>query len=346
MTPRKRVEAILRGDVPDKVPLTMYESKIPQCTAERQLRNEGCCIVYRRVSAYKTHRPNVRQDSHPFVEDGVSYVKNVTHTPVGDLEEVSRPAGFTSWRVSKLFKKPEDYKALMFMVEDERYEENYAAYAKAEETFGEDFILRASVGFGGSCFRKDILNLVYLCEHYGLHEVAAYWEQVVKMNEYQQGRFVSNMVSAMFDTVAGKRIALFGAAFKAHTSDTRESPALAVCRALLDERADMVITDPYALDNARDDLGEAAERVTFEPDPYAAARDAHAIAVLTEWPHFAELDYTAIYESMVKPAFIFDGRNILDHQELYAMGFNVYAIGKPPLTHFATNGLGSAARTC
>jgi UDPglucose 6-dehydrogenase len=153
------------------------------------------------------------------------------------------------------------------------------------------------------------------------------------------------MVSAMFDTVAGKRIALFGAAFKAHTNDTRESPALAVCRALLDERADMVITDPYALDNACDDLGEAAELVTFEPDPYAAARDAHAIAVLTEWPHFAELDYTAIYESMVKPAFIFDGRNILDHQELYAMGFNVYAIGKPPLTHFATNGPGPAART-
>ena len=98
--------------------------------------------------------------------------------------------------------------------------------------------LHASVGFGGSCFRKDILNLVYLCEHYGLPEVAAYWEQVIKMNEYQQSRFVSNMVSAMFNTVAGKRIALFGAAFKANTGDTRESPALAVCRELLEEHAD------------------------------------------------------------------------------------------------------------
>jgi len=194
--------------------------------------------------------------------------------------------------------------------------------------------LRASVGFGGSCFRKDILNLVYLCEYYGLQEVADYWGQVVKMNEYQQERFVSNMVSAMFNTIAGKRIALFGVAFKAHTSDTRESPALAVCRALIEEQAEVVITDPHAMDSARADLGDAARQVAFESDPYAAAKDAHAVAVLTEWPHFAELDYQVIYDSMVKPAFIFDGRNILDHKRLYAIGFNVYAIGKPPLTNF------------
>ncbi len=195
--------------------------------------------------------------------------------------------------------------------------------------------LRASVGFGGSCFKKDILNLVYLCEYYGLQEVADYWEQVVTMNEYQQVRFVSNMVSAMFNTVAGKRIALFGAAFKANTGDTRESPALAVCRSLLEERADIIITDPYGIDNARIDLGAAAERVTFEPDPYAAAEGAHAIAVLTEWSKYAELDFEAIRKTMVKPAFIFDGRNILDHKKLYKMGFNVYAIGKPPLTNFS-----------
>jgi UDPglucose 6-dehydrogenase len=195
--------------------------------------------------------------------------------------------------------------------------------------------LRASVGFGGSCFKKDILNLVYLCEYYGLAEVADYWEQVVKMNEYQQARFVSNIVSSMFNTVAGKRIALFGAAFKANTGDTRESPALAVCRALLEERAKIVITDPHALDNALIDLEDVAKQVIFEPDPYAAAKNAHAIAILTEWPHFAELDYQVIFESMVKPAFIFDGRNILDHQNLFNLGFNVYAIGKPPLVHFS-----------
>jgi UDPglucose 6-dehydrogenase len=194
--------------------------------------------------------------------------------------------------------------------------------------------LRASVGFGGSCFKKDILNLVYLCEFYGLNEVAAYWEQVVKMNEYQQASFVSKMVTAMFNTVANKRIALFGAAFKAHTSDTRESPALAVCRELLEEHAHVVITDPYALESARADLQDVTDRVIFEPDPYAAARNAHAIAVVTEWPQFAELDYEAIHETMVHPAFVFDGRNILEHQKLHQIGFNVYAVGKPPLTHF------------
>ena len=218
----------------------------------------------------------------------------------------------------------------------EKTEADVAEVARAigtDSRIGPRF-LRASVGFGGSCFKKDILNLVYLCECYSLYEVAAYWEQVVKMNEYQQARFVSNMLTAMFNTVAGKRIALLGAAFKANTSDTRESPALAVCRALLDERADVVLTDPHALDNARADLGDLAEGVIFEPDPYVAVEGAHAVAVLTGWPQFAELDYEAIHESMVKPAFIFDGRNILDHKRLHAIGFNVYAVGKPPLVNF------------
>jgi UDPglucose 6-dehydrogenase len=136
----------------------------------------------------------------------------------------------------------------------------------------------------------------------------------------------------MFNTVAGKRIALFGAAFKAHTNDTRESPALEVCRELLEEHADIVMTDPHALENACLDLQELAKRVTFESDPYTAAREAHAIAILTEWPLYTELDYEKIYESMIKPAFIFDGRNLLNHKKLYDIGFNVYPIGKPPLS--------------
>jgi len=206
-----------------------------------------------------------------------------------------------------------------------------------DERIGPRF-LRASVGFGGSCFRKDILNLVYLCEHYGLPEVARYWEQVVLMNEYQQARFAANMVTSMFNTVAGKRIALFGAAFKANTSDTRESPALEVCRALLEEHADVVMTDPYALENACYDLEERAKRVTFEVDPYLAVQKAHAIAILTEWPEYARLDYAKIYDSMVKPAFLFDGRNLLDPKQLYEIGFNVYPIGKPPLTRLMNRG--------
>jgi len=221
-------------------------------------------------------------------------------------------------------------------------EKTEADVSEVAHAIGQDarigrYFLRASVGFGGSCFKKDILNLVYLCEHYGLPEVARYWEQVVTMNEYQEARFASNMVASMFNTIAGKRVALFGAAFKANTNDTRESPALDVCRALLEERADVVITDPQAIENARYDLGELATRVTFELDPYVAANNAHAIAILTEWSQYKELDYERIYKSMVKPAFIFDGRNLLDHKKLYQMGFNVYPIGKPPLTRLVTH---------
>jgi len=193
--------------------------------------------------------------------------------------------------------------------------------------------LEASVGFGGSCFRKDILNLVYICESYGLTEVAEYWENVVKINEYQEGRFVQTMNKALFNTIANKRIVLFGFAFKANTGDTRESPAIYVTKKLLEEQAYVVITDPKALDNAKVDLAGFGPNLEFELDPYRAAKDTHAIAVVTEWDLYKTLDYEKIYQNMVKPAFIFDGRNILDHQALYDIGFNVYPLGKTSITH-------------
>ena len=193
--------------------------------------------------------------------------------------------------------------------------------------------LKASVGFGGSCFQKDILNLVYLCESYGLDEVAEYWRQVVKMNEYQERRFVSRMLREMFNTIAGKRIAMFGFAFKADTGDTRESPAILVARELLEERAELVITDPKALEQAQIDLADVKERIRFEPDPVEAAKGAHAVALLTEWKEYRTLDYRKIYDGMVKPAFVFDGRNHLDHSALFELGFNVFSIGKAPLKH-------------
>lgn len=194
--------------------------------------------------------------------------------------------------------------------------------------------LNPSVGFGGSCFKKDILNLVYICEYYGLNEVAAYWESVVKMNEYQIRRFVLNMIRSMFSTVARKRIVLLGFAFKADTGDTRESPAIYVAQKLLDEHARLVITDPQALDNARQDLKPAAKEIEFQKDPYKAAKGAHALAVLTEWEAYKKLDYEKIFDNMEKPAFVFDGRNILDHKRLFEIGFNVYPVGKPAMTHF------------
>jgi UDPglucose 6-dehydrogenase len=193
--------------------------------------------------------------------------------------------------------------------------------------------LNASVGFGGSCFKKDILNLVYICRYYGLNEVAKYWESVIDINEYQKAHFVMTMLNAMFNTLAGKRIALFGFAFKADTGDTRESPAIYIATRLIEEQADLTITDPEALVNARADLKGVAGKVQFVEDPYEAVAGSHAIAIMTEWRLYRELDYERIYRSMVKPAFIFDGRNIADHSKLYHLGFNVYPIGKPALTH-------------
>ncbi len=195
--------------------------------------------------------------------------------------------------------------------------------------------LNASVGFGGSCFKKDILNLVYLCRHYGLEPVADYWEGVIRINDYQKERFVLNMLSSMFNTLAGKNICLFGFAFKADTGDTRESPGIFIAQKLAEEKARIVISDPQAIPNARNDLKDVKGDIVYESDPYAAVTGCDAVAVITEWPLYAKLDYNRIYNAMIKPAFVFDGRNILDHRKLFEIGFNVFPIGKAPLTHFS-----------
>lgn len=188
--------------------------------------------------------------------------------------------------------------------------------------------LKASIGFGGSCFKKDILNLVYLCGYYGLPEVAAYWESVVKINEWQTHRVTSRMLERMFNTIADKKIAVFGFAFKANTGDTRESPANLVVRDLLAEHARPVVTDPKAIPDAKRDLKDVLDRVVFEEDPYKAAEGAHAVVVCTEWKCFAELDWKRIFKGMEKPAFVFDGRNILDASALRKIGFDVANVGK------------------
>ena len=194
--------------------------------------------------------------------------------------------------------------------------------------------LNASVGFGGSCFKKDILNLVYLCRYYDLKEVADYWEAVIKINDYQKERFMLKMLHVMLNTLATKKICLFGFAFKADTGDTRESPAILIAKRLVEERAKVVITDPKALQNAMKDLASINGEISYVEDPYEASAGSSAIAVITEWKLYTGLDFERIYRSMDKPAFIFDGRNILDHKKLFDIGFNVFPIGKPGLTHF------------
>lgn len=206
----------------------------------------------------------------------------------------------------------------------------------ADSRIGAKF-LKSSVGFGGSCFQKDILNLVYLCEYFGLPEVAEYWNQVIALNDYQKRRFAENIVRTLFNTVSGKKVAMLGWAFKKDTNDTRESAAIYVADMLMNDRAEIHVYDPRVPERAmRDDLDRLESRpqadnrelLRVHPDPYSACADAHAIAVVTEWDEFKALDWCRVYDNMLKPAFLFDGRNILDHAALREIGFKVYAVGK------------------
>ena len=216
-------------------------------------------------------------------------------------------------------------------------EATHADVDEVAEAIGKDSrigpkFLKASVGFGGSCFQKDVLNLVYLCEHFGLPEVAAYWEQVVAMNNYQKQRFTKNIVKTLFNTVSGKKITVLGFAFKSDTNDTRETAAIRVCLDLLEEQANLTVYDPEVReDKIRKDLSRekiADDQLKVSRDPYEACNESHAIAILTEWEEFKDLDYQRVFESMEKPAFVFDGRNLLDMEAMRSIGFQIRGIGR------------------
>jgi len=221
------------------------------------------------------------------------------------------------------------------------------AYAVGKDSRIGPRFLNASVGFGGSCFQKDILNLVYICECNGLSDVANYWKQVVHINDYQKSRFVNRVVSSMFNTVSGKKIAVLGFAFKKDTGDTRETAAIDVCHGLLGDKAQLSIYDPQVTeDQIRRDLAmnkfdwdhpqhllpsspTASKQISVVWDAYEATKNAHGVCILTEWDEFKNLDYDKIYENMEKPAFVFDGRNVVDAEKLRKIGFIVYSVGKP-----------------
>jgi UDPglucose 6-dehydrogenase len=203
--------------------------------------------------------------------------------------------------------------------------------------------LKASVGFGGSCFQKDILNLVYLCRHFNLPEVANYWEQVIIMNDYQKYRFAKSIINTLFNTVNGKKIAFFGWAFKKDTNDTRESAAIYVAEHLLEDGAEIHVYDPKVSENkikadmrylwglnglTEEKINQKLTQIVVYTNPMEAVHKSHALAVLTEWDEFVRYDWSAIYANMYKPAFVFDGRNILDIQKLTAIGFQIKGIGK------------------
>ncbi|SDR00123.1 nucleotide sugar dehydrogenase [Flagellimonas zhangzhouensis] len=221
----------------------------------------------------------------------------------------------------------------------EKTDANVAEVSKAighDSRIGSKF-LNSSVGFGGSCFQKDILNLVYIAKSYGLTEVADYWEQVIIMNDYQKRRFADNIISTLYNTVSGKKICFYGWAFKKDTNDTRESAAIYVADALLDEQAQIVIYDPKVSEETiysdLDYLGtrspeENRKLIKVVKDPMDANKDAHAIAIMTEWDEFRAYDWKAIFENMLKPAFVFDGRRILDKDKMDSIGFKYYKIGQ------------------
>ncbi len=196
--------------------------------------------------------------------------------------------------------------------------------------------LKASVGFGGSCFQKDILNLVYIAKSYGLKEVADYWEQVIIMNDHQKRRFSNTIVQTLYNTVADKKIAFLGWAFKKDTNDTRESAAIYVADDLINEQAQIAVYDPKVsrkkvladLDYLETRASEKnANAISSFENPYDACKKAHAIAILTEWDEFVNYDWQKIYDSMQKPAFVFDGRNVLNAKEMEAIGFVYKGIG-------------------
>merc|ERR1711915_281677 len=203
----------------------------------------------------------------------------------------------------------------------------------ADSRIGSKF-LGASVGFGGSCFQKDILNLVYICGSEGLTEVAKYWQMVVDMNEHQKQTFAGKIISSLFNTVTNKKIAVLGFAFKKDTGDVRETPAVTVCNMLLQDGANVTVYDPKV--KREDALSEFKyhkmavdeSRLVFAETPEEAVDGAHALVVLTEWDEFNQYPYDAFYAKMMKPAFLFDGRGILDHTGLEDLGFEVHAIGK------------------
>lgn len=211
------------------------------------------------------------------------------------------------------------------------------AYAIGKDSrIGEKF-LKASVGFGGSCFQKDILNLVYIAQSFGLNEVAAYWEQVILMNNYQKKRFARKIVSEMFNTVSGKKIALLGWAFKKDTNDSRESAAIDIANYLIEEQAELHIYDPKVtpqqilsdLERVTNlPIDQLSSKITIHSNSSEIFQKAHAVVILTEWDAFKSYDYEAIKKQMFEPAFLFDGRNILDPTKIKQIGFQYYGIGK------------------
>ena len=221
-------------------------------------------------------------------------------------------------------------------------EETEADVKEVEKAIGLDNrigskFLSPGPGFGGSCFQKDILNLVYLCEYYNLNQIARYWEQVVIINNWQKDRISKLIVNSLFGTVSNKKLAILGFAFKANTNDTRNSPSIKICKDLLDEGAILSIYDPKVGEKQiKNDLTTSDAEVDCDPSKvryvYSKSLDnaidgSHAILILTEWKEFKEIKWDHFFRKMKRPSWVFDTRSVVDVGTLEKVGFNVWQIG-------------------
>ncbi len=200
------------------------------------------------------------------------------------------------------------------------------------------YFLEAGPGFGGSCFKKDILNLIYICNHYGINEVASYWEKVIEINNWQQKRITKTILEKLYGNVAGKKITIFGFSFKANTNDTRESPAIKICKDLLEEGSFLSIFDPkvnpsqIAIDLGTDQTNEINFKNyesgwAFAESLEDSVNNSDAIVILSGWNEFIDVNYDNLIKKMRKPSWIFDTRNILNINDAKKSGFNIWSLG-------------------
>ena len=206
-----------------------------------------------------------------------------------------------------------------------------------DSRIGSKFLM-PSPGFGGSCFQKDILNLIYLCEFYNLEEVGNYWQEVLKINSWQKSRISKIIVEKLFGNISNKRIAILGFSFKANTNDTRNSPAIDICRDLLEEGAYLSMFDPKVQQsqiekdlqfNLVKNSKKNEERFSFCKSINDAALDADALIILTDWEEFRNIDWLNIANSMRKPSWVFDTRSCTDKSEIIMSGINYWRLGSP-----------------
>ena len=199
------------------------------------------------------------------------------------------------------------------------------------------FFLNSGPGFGGSCFKKDILNLTYICDYYGLHEVSAYWQKVIDINNWQNKRISELVVEKLFGTITGKKIAILGFAFKSNTNDIRESPAINICKELILEGCTLSIYDPkVSFEQIEEVLGSrniSSENSLYEgtwenaKTVFDAAKGSDAIVIVTEWDEFKNLEWKELAKILRKPAWVFDARSVIDVEYVKSQGINVWRIG-------------------